>query len=479
MDRLIPYTLLLVAVIGLGVTVRVFRQRLKRTSDELVAIEGEEERMFRYLHDLGMAIGKDTTQLELSKMIVDGVNEVVSARGGAIYLLDDVGELLQPKYLSKDCPPLVGVPAKIRKKSELDPRATESYLRLFQAPVDTGLLGAALGSELAIHVPDIRYHEAFRDVFADGGGERVEAMLSPLRHAGKDLGVLAVTRTKEQHGFSANDFAVFRSAAEQSAFAMGNAMLYREATEKRQFESELRNASEVQRVLLPQGEPIVPGYRLSGTNVPARIISGDYYDHLDLGDGRHGVVIADVSGKGVGAGLLMAMCRSVLRSQAWGKSDPAEVLGGVNRQLFPDIREDMFISLFYGVIDGESGLIRVARAGHDEALLYRAAKGIIETVKPPGLALGIDDGDVFERVTKVLELQMDSGDLLLFYTDGVNEATNGAGDEFGMKRLKATFLESAALGAEAAVNAVQRDLAAFAGGSRQMDDITLFAVEKR
>ena len=480
MDRLIPYILLVVVVIGLGITIRVFTRRLKRTSDELVAIEGEEERMFDYLHDLGMAIGKDTTQSELSKMIVDGVNGVVSGRGGAIYLLDESGELLLPRYLSKDCPALVGVPKKVRKKSELDPRATESFLRLHQEPSDVGLLGAALGGAVAMHVPDIRYHEAFRDVLGnEGSDERVEVMLSPLRHAGKDLGVLAVTRNKEQAAFSANDFTVFRSAAEQSAFALGNAMLYREATEKRQFESELRNASEVQRVLLPQGEPMVPGFRVSGTNIPARIISGDYYDYLDLGEGRHGMVIADVSGKGVGAGLLMAMCRSVLRAQAWGKSDPAEVLDGVNRQLFPDIREDMFISLFYGVIDGDSGLIRLARAGHDAALLYRAADQSIEEIKPPGLALGIDDGDVFARVTKVLDLQMNSGDLLLFYTDGVNEASDDAGNEFGMKRLRETFLKNASLGAEAIVDAVQHDLAEFSGEARQMDDITLLAVEKR
>jgi len=149
MDQLLPYILLLLAIIWLGITIKVFRQRLKRTSEELVAIEGEEERMFSYLHELGMAIGKDTTQQELSKMIVDGVNEVVSARGGAIYLLDEVGGSLQPKYLSKECPPLVGVPAKVRKKSELDPRATESYLRLFHAPVDGGLLGARFAGRAA------------------------------------------------------------------------------------------------------------------------------------------------------------------------------------------------------------------------------------------------------------------------------------------------------------------------------------------
>ncbi|MEP4079265.1 PP2C family protein-serine/threonine phosphatase [Haloferula sp.] len=479
MDRLLPYILLLVVGLGLGITIQVFSRRLKRTSAELVAIEGEEKRMFSYLHDLGVAICQDTTQAELSKMIVDGMNEVVSARGGALYLLDDSGEILEPKYLSKECPPLIEVPEEVRKKSEMDPRAMESYLRLSREASSAGLLGAVLEGGAGIHIPDIRYHEAFRGTQPDDRGQRVEAMLSPLRHSGRDIGVLAVTRTSGQAKFSANDFAVFRSAAEQSAFALGNAILYREANERRQFESDLRNASEVQRVLLPQGQPVIPGYRVAGTNVPARIISGDYYDHLELGDGRHGVVIADVSGKGVGAGLLMAMCRSVLRAHAWGKSDPALVLDGVNRQLFPDIREDMFISLFYGVIEGDGGSIRLARAGHDAALLFRASSAKIEEVKPPGLAIGIDDGEVFQRVTKVLELDLLSGDLLLFYTDGVNEAANAAGEEFGMERLKATFLESAPLGAEAAVAAVQRDLAAFSGETRQMDDITLLALEKR
>ena len=116
------------------------------------------------------------------------------------------------------------------------------------------------------------------------------------------------------------------------------------------MESELRTAREVQQVLLPQSDPVVPGFRISGTNLPARIISGDYYDYIDLGDGKCGIVIADVSGKGVPAGLLMAMCRSALRSVAIGETSPAKALALVNRQLFPDIREDMFISMAYGIL---------------------------------------------------------------------------------------------------------------------------------
>src|SRR5690606_22102703 len=123
--------------------------------------------------------------------------------------------------------------------------------------------------------------------------------------------------------------------------------------------------------------------------LPARIISGDYYDHLELANGSHGLVIADVSGKGVAAGLMMAMCRSVLRAEADGSDDPAAVLATVNRQLFPDMREDMFISLFYGVVAGDGSEIQLVRAGHDPALCYRAGSREVVTVKPPGLAIGI------------------------------------------------------------------------------------------
>ncbi|WP_193213360.1 PP2C family protein-serine/threonine phosphatase [Luteolibacter marinus] len=478
MEHLVPYSLLVIVVVGLGVAFIRLRRELSSKSAEFFAVEGEEQRMFAFLHELGSAIGSDTTMIGLYRLIVDGVNRVVAARGGALYLLDDAGANLQPKYLSEECPPLVGVPTEVKKKAERDPRALESHLRLAQVPVDEGMLGAILSSGEAQAVQEVKGHEAFRDGFTHFGTD-ASALVAPLRHGGKDLGILAVARIKEDGPFTANDFAVFRTIAEQSAFAIGNALVHREASEKRQIEGELRNAREVQRVLLPQGEPVIPGYRVSGTNVPARIISGDYYDYFDLGEGRHGVVIADVSGKGVAAGLLMAMCRSVLRSMAEEHHDPSVALALVNRQLFPDIREDMFISLFYAVIEGGGGVVKVARAGHDAALLYRAKERTVSLVKPPGLALGIDDGDVFERVTKVHEIFMSPGDCLLFHTDGVKEAIDADGTEFGMDRLRDTFRDGAPLGAEATILAVERELARFAGEAPQMDDVTLVAIEKR
>ncbi len=478
MPAALPYLLLAISLIGLLLVARKLKGQLRSKNEELQAFEGEEERMFAFLHDLGSAIGREPTMTGLYRLIVDGVIKVVAAKGGALYLLDEGRLHLKPRYLSAECPPLVGIPVEVQKKAENDRRALDSHLRLAQVAADEGIFGAVLASGEAHNISDLKSHESFRDSFSRYG-EDVAALIAPLRHAGRDLGVLAVTRSKGEPAFTANDFAVFRTVAEQSAFAIGNALVHREAGEKRQMEGELRNAREVQRVLLPPGDPVVPGYRVSGTNVPARIISGDYYDHLDLGEGRHGVVIADVSGKGVAAGLIMAMCRSVLRSLAGAHADPAEALGRVNRQIFPDIKEDMFISLYYAIIDGESGDVDLARAGHDPALLYRALEKTVVLIKPPGLALGIDSGDVFERVTKVHRIHMNPGDCLLFHTDGVKEAINAAGEEFGMDRLRDAFRESAPLGAEAAIKSVEKELAKFVGEAKQADDITLVAMEKR
>jgi sigma-B regulation protein RsbU (phosphoserine phosphatase) len=472
--------LVLVAIAALALYLALQNQRRKsrRLRTKFKDHDAKEHRMFTFLHDLGESIENEPSPAVLSRIIVDGIDKVVTATGGAIYFVSEESGFLNPSYVSEDCPPLIGIPMEIRKRAERDPRAIDSHVRLSRVPVDEGILGHCLSVGEAIYVDDVKNHPAFRDALTRYS-ENVSALISPLRYAGKDLGVLAVARRHEDGIFSSNDFAVFKSAAEQSAFAIGNARIHREANEKRAMENELRTAREVQRILLPQTDPVVPGFRISGTNLPARIISGDYYDYIDLGDGKCGIVIADVSGKGVPAGLLMAMCRSALRSVAGGEMSPSKALAQVNRQLFPDIREDMFISMAYGILDGMSGNLTLSRAGHDPALCYRKAAGTVESLRSPGLALGVDSGQVFERVTKDHEITLDPGDCVLFYTDGVREAVDAQEEEFGMERMAEVFRQSAPLGAETVLVRMQEELKAFTGESAQMDDITLVVIERR
>jgi len=468
----------LIVILALVISLQNQRRRKRQILKKFQDMEGEETRMFSFLHELGIAIESEPSPSLLSRIIVDGIDKVVKARGGAVYLLGPDKSFLLPSYISEECPPLVGIPVEVRKRAERDRRALESHLRLSRVGVDDGILGYCLTIGEPIHVPDIKNHPSFRDAFIRYT-ENVAALVAPLRHAGKDLGVLVVARLHSDGPFTSNDFAVFSSAAEQSSFAIGNARIHREAHEKRAIENELQNAREVQRILLPQDDPVVSGFRISGTNLPARIISGDYYDYIDLGDQRTGIAIADVSGKGVPAGLMMAMCRSALRSIASGKSSPSDVLSGVNRQLFPDVREDMFISMAYSILDQSDGSLTLARAGHDPALWFRRNKGTVETLRPPGLAIGVDEGIVFDRVTKDMAVALGPGDCVLFHTDGVREAVGDDDQEFGLERLSEVFRDAAPLGAEMVLVRIQEELRRFTADGPQMDDITLVVIERK
>lgn len=477
--------LLIIAVGFFGIALPVLilalqnqRRRNKKMSRRFRDFEGEEQRMFSYLNKLGKAIETEPSPAILARMIVDGISEVVNARGGAVYFHDAGNDFLTPAYISEDCPPLIGIPYELKKKAARDPRAQESHVRLSRVATDEGIIGHCLTAGAAIHVHDVKNHSTFRDALVQYT-ENVSAMLAPLHHAGKELGVLAVARKLEDGPFTSNDYAVFRTAAEQSSFAIGNAQVHRVAHEKRAMDSELQNAREVQRILLPQEEPVISGFRISGTNLPARVISGDYYDYLDLGDNKFGIAIADVSGKGVPAGLLMAMCRSSLRSVAPHAKSPSKILSAVNRQLFPDIREDMFISMAFCILDETSGKMTIARAGHDPALLYRKKTGQVELLRSPGLALGVDEGDVFERVTKDQEVMLEPGDCVLLHTDGVREALGADEEEFGMDRMSDCFKSAAPLGSAAILQQMQEELKDFTNAGPQMDDITLVAIEKK
>jgi len=232
--------------------------------------------------------------------------------------------------------------------------------------------------------------------------------------------------------------------------------------------------------LLPAEAPAINGFQISGINVPARQVSGDYFDYIRVDDKRLGVAIADVSGKGVPASLIMAICRSVLRAEAARNPSPADVLRKVNRQLYPDIKEDMFISMAYLILNHQSDGdgVTLARAGHDAPLLYKRQSQTITSIKSPGMVVGIDSGSVFDRLTTDFAVPLEREDCLVLYTDGVTEALNTEGDEFGLDRMAQSVRASATDGAQAIVKRVIEDVRNFTGSLPQNDDITLIAIRK-
>lgn len=430
------------------------------------AIVAEERRMFDFLHDLGVAIWSEDQRVAMFRLIVEGAMRVTQSHGGAIYLFDEPTNRLVPRHLTEFCASLVDVPESVRAQAKDNPGSVLSYLRIHAVTPNEGVIGRVFTQEKGELILD------------HGTDERSTVLLGPLNFGAHRLGVLALTSPKGKRQFSANDFEVFNSITEQSAVALANATSHQEVIRNRADQQELDNASEIQKVLLPDREPQVPGFSIAGRNIPARRLSGDYFDYLELANGRFGAVIADVSGKGMPAALITVMCRTLLRSAALGAESPTAALAALNRIIAPDMREDMFITMTYLTLESGRPTVTLARAGHTDALLWRQATGKVEAIRPPGLGVGIDTGSVFERVTKDFSFDMETGDCLLLYTDGVNEALTPEGDEFGETRVESALIRLAPLGPNAVIDGLIAEVDGFLGGKRSHDDITLIALQK-
>lgn len=475
--RFLFFGLLVAALLGWLITYQRQRWRIRVLERSNEKIQVEENLVFDFLHGLGEAFHDVIRPHDLHRLIVESCVRILDAHGGALYLVDRTGTKLMPAFLSKGCPPLVDVPDRILQQAAVTPLALETYLRSHLINADEGLVGRVWKKGEAIHLADLADAPELSKLRETAHGT-ASVMATPLLYGRQNLGVLAVANGPMSANFSASDFVVFKSISEQSAFALYNAIVYSEANEKKRLDHDLQIARDIQRILLPSKPPPIEGFDIAGVNYAARQVSGDYFDYIQVDEDRLGVVIADVSGKGVPASLIMAICRSVLRAEARLAKSPAEVLRKVNRQLYPDIKEDMFISMAYLILDHKRNQVTLSRGGHDAPLLYRAATGKVEVLKPPGMALGIDSGDVFDRITGDLSVPLERDDCLVLYTDGVTEALDANGDEFGPERMIRSLQASASEGAQGVIDRLTADVRSFAGGHPQHDDITLIVVRK-
>lgn len=448
---------------------------LERSNEE---IQIEETLVFDFLHGLGEAFTETIRPNDLHRLIVEGATRILDAHGGALYLVDRTGLKLAPAFISKGCPPLVDLSPETLRQAAASSTALETHLRHYSIARGEGLLGQTWQAGQSVSLNEFSETPELAKL-RDSAFGASSVMVASLVYGKQNLGVMAVANGPKGAPFSQGDFVVFKSIAEQSAFALYNAIVYSEAGEKKRLDHDLEIARDIQRVLLPTEPPSVNGFEISGTSIPARQVSGDYFDYITVDQERLGVAIADVSGKGVPASLIMAICRSVLRSEAAKNPSPADVLQRVNRQLYPDIKEDMFISMAYLVFDHAQGEVILARAGHDAPLLYKKGTQTVEKLKPPGMVVGIDSGSVFDRITVDSKVPIERGDCLLLYTDGVTEALDSAGDEFGIERMIESVRASApGDNAQAIISRVIEDVKNFVGTTPQHDDITLLAIRR-
>jgi phosphoserine phosphatase len=343
-------------------------------------------------------------------------------------------------------------------------------------PADRGIAGACIRTRTVINVPDAYADDRFnRDIDLQTGFRTRNILAVPLSDYAHDLvGVLEIIN-KRAGGFGAYDITLAEILAAQAGVAIQRARLIQHFLEKQKMQRAMEIAREIQRGLLPKGNPQVAGFDIAGFSQPADETGGDIYDFIPLDERRLAVVVADATGHGIGPALVIAETRAMLRALSGQAADMRLVLGTVNDLLAADLDDARFVTCFFGVLDSAASRLTFASAGHGPILLYDRKADQFRQQKATGVPLGAFSGVRFDQV---ITQDLGRGDLAVIVTDGVFEAVNGRGEQFGIDRVMDLLRCCRDLPAHQTIESLRDAVMTFAGDLDQADDVTAVIIRK-
>ena len=300
----------------------------------------------------------------------------------------------------------------------------------------------------------------------------------PVELLVKDMKIVAAGNLEhETHAHSTDEIGVL--AAEFNRMTVNLQGAQSALVEQEKAEYELSIAREVQRQLLPANSPEIPGFQCASYYLGAKAVSGDYFDFIDLGNGLWGFIIADVSGKGIPGSMVMAVTRTIVRLIAVQHGARAsETLKQTNRLIARQIKRGMFVTSFYAVLDSRTGQLTYACAGHNPMIIYRGAKRGYELAAGKGIALGFNEGPIFDKTIELHQTMLERGDGIVLYTDGFPEAMNAKNEEFGDERFYDLVPKYGQSDIQTLINGLVGEIAKHRGDAEQSDDLTLLAVRR-
>ena len=297
----------------------------------------------------------------------------------------------------------------------------------------------------------------------------------PLTIKTQVIGVVYLDNRLTKGVFTQSDLELLTAIAASAAIAIENARLYQVAIDKGRLESELQIARQVQTSLLPETIPTFAGWDFSALWKPARQVAGDFYDFIWLGPDQLGLIIADVTDKGVPAALFMALTHAILRASLHSPASAAADLQRANRLICDESTSGYFVTIFYAGLDLKTGQMTYVNAGHPPPLWRRAAGQAITPLAHTGMALGVDPDVRYTQQT----IQLEPGDYLLAYTDGITEAFNARQEAYGENTLRSELARSAALDPSGILDAVYRSVTGWSSNPDYVDDITLLIASRQ
>ena len=419
------------------------------------------ENKYQLLLDISHKV-RDTLDLdEIMEHLLDTVKTVLDYDAAGIFVLNQ--DLVRGRHESP-----LGMIAGVTRRG-FDPNPPEEDDMLMHGQ---GVIGYVIQNCESVVVPDVsmdpRYIQGRR-------ATRSEIAVPIIRNE-RAIGALNL-ESDQFAAYTPSDVEVLQFFGDAAAISIEKAMLHKQLLERELISKQLETAREVQLKLLPDSSPNIPGYDIAGICIPTDEIGGDYFDYIRLSQNRLGLAVADVSGHGIPAAMVMTAFRALLRTKALGKSSPANIANTIDRLLPEFTGNKHFVTVLYAILEAPSGDLTYISCGHPPPILLRA-NGVVEKLDRHNPALGLDLG-IFQNLHHADDqIRMAAGDVLVLYTDGAYEIMNRRAEPFGIERLVQVIKENQQLAAEEIILKVIRATQDFSDDYGYLDDFTLVIVKR-
>ena len=399
------------------------------------------------LYDVGKKLSSTLNIDEVLKLILDSLQQVVGFNAGGVYLIDD-------------------------KRDELDTVYSEGYGNQADTFVHLkygqGLVGWVATSGEAEIVSDV----SADDRYVSARPETRSEIVTPMKIDGRVIGVMNLESDRPA-AYDEKSLELLEAFASQAAISVERARLHETMLANQRLEEQLTIAREIQLTFLPKKNPVMAGYDISGVNIPSGEVGGDYFDFIKIIDNQTGISIADVSGKGIPASLIMAAFRASLIAEIRNNFSIRTICSKVNRLIYESVERGNYVTAFYGVLDSRNDIFTFSNCGHNQPIHLKSNDEVC-FLKEGGLALGIVEDTEYEERPIFIQ----SGDLILFYTDGVTESVDSDGNQFGEERLIEILKENRKLSAGDINRALYNRIKSFASPTHVFDDLTMIVMKK-
>jgi sigma-B regulation protein RsbU (phosphoserine phosphatase) len=442
------------------------------TNTQLTYLSDYLDSLFEFMRNIGNAIAE---RIEMSKVldyIVASAVKNSNGEAGAILLIDEFEDILAVKAVYGFFPPPYPVPKLVKTKLS----GVQDYFQSTKLRLGQSILGEAALTGEPIFIRNTSMDERTKQNTEEDTCFVSSIIVIPLVVSKKILGVLSVLKRQKNQYFDDADFDHVKTFADYASLTMDNLFTYMQLLEKQEIEREVGIAAEIQEKLLPHRIPELPSAKIAAFSVPAKGVSGDYYDIIPIRrEGKVSLVICDVAGKGVPASLVMVMIRTIIHLIAGAQKDASKIVTWINRGIAGKIDIERFATLSFLTYDMNARTIEYSNAAHHPLMIYRAATGTIESIDTEGLPIGLEPQTKYGLATATLA----PGDILVLYTDGVIEAMNARGEQYSYESLARIIKENKDMEPDDLTEIIKTDIENFVGNAKQHDDQTLLLMKIR